>query len=59
MNRSIAAVSVMDDPERAGRVRVLRAHSSMPSYDHKLVGGSFQLDTPQAAVRAGQAEVRR
>lgn len=41
---------VTDDPDRAERLRVLRAHGSSPRYYHKVVGGNFRLDALQAAV---------
>jgi len=41
---------VTDDPDRAEKLRVLRAHGSSPKYFHKLVGGNFRLDALQAAV---------
>ena len=41
---------VTNDPERADKLRVLRAHGSKPKYFHKFVGGNFRLDTLQAAI---------
>jgi len=41
---------VTNDPARAEKLSVLRAHGSKPKYYHKLVGGNFRLDALQAAV---------
>ncbi len=41
---------VMNDDERAEKLRQLRAHGSKPKYFHKLIGGNFRLDALQAAV---------
>lgn len=41
---------VAGDPDRAEKLRVLRAHGAKPKYFHKVVGGNFRLDAIQAAV---------
>jgi len=38
------------DPDRAEKLRVLRAHGSKPKYYHKIIGGNFRFDAVQAAV---------
>ena len=39
-----------NDPDRAEKLRIYRAHGSKPKYFHKVVGGNFRLDALQAAI---------
>ncbi len=41
---------VVQDPQRAEKLKVFRVHGSQPKYYHKVIGGNFRLDALQAAV---------
>src|SRR5258706_7736287 len=45
-----AGMVVTNDPQRAEKLNIVRAHGSKPKYFHKIVGGNFRLDAIHAAV---------
>jgi dTDP-3-amino-3,4,6-trideoxy-alpha-D-glucose transaminase len=48
---------VTDDPELAGRIRLLRSHGEQPRHRHRVVGTTARLDAVQAVVLG--AKLRR
>jgi dTDP-3-amino-3,4,6-trideoxy-alpha-D-glucose transaminase len=48
---------VTDDPELAGRIRLLRSHGEQPKHCHRVVGTTARLDAVQAVVLG--AKLRR
>jgi len=45
-----AGMVVTNDPQRAEKLNIVRAHGSKPKYFHKIVGGNFRLDAIQAVI---------
>jgi dTDP-4-amino-4,6-dideoxygalactose transaminase len=41
---------VVNDPQLAERIEILRVHGGKPKYYHAIVGGNFRIDEIQSAV---------